>query len=249
LKYLISWKTEHWLMKINQFRIICMVSLVALLAVSGCVAPPEASTTGPVDLYDPNQFAQVTAGGSDPGLLAQATPFQTTAVQTQGYSVIEPPTQIPEDMVCLIFFSDYAWTLESNRTAKNFNLLNPPMYINYSITEPFNVTGTKIVTEKGKEKTVKYSYYSPYAFLEITVRDPVTGEIFQQDGFGKDYGSMTNKTIQITKPGNLLIEIGGNNVTPSVGFWVKPVGNINDPAVNVSALECRSQDYVKRLHQ
>jgi len=236
-------------MKIIQFRIICIAGLIALLTVAGCVAPPEASTTGPVDLYDPNQFSQVTATGSDPGLLAQATPFQTTAVPTQGYSVIETSTPIPEDMVCLIFFSDYAWTLESNRTAKNFNLLNPPMYINYSIKKPFNVTGTRIITEKGTEKTVKYSYYSPYAFLEITVRDPVTGEIFQQDGFGKDYGSMTNKTIQITKPGNLLIEIGGNNVTPSVGFWVKPVGNINDPAVNVSTLECRSQDYVKRLNQ
>ena len=236
-------------MKSIQFRIMCIASLIALLTVAGCVAPPEASTTGPVDLYDPNQFVQVTAGSSDPGLLAQATPFQTTAAQTQRYSVFEPPTPIPEDMVCLIFFSDYPWTFENNRTAKNFNLLNPPMYINYSIKKPFNVTGTRIVTDKGTEKTIKYSYFSPYSYLEITVRDPVTGEIFQQDGFGKDYGSLTNKTVQITKTGNLLIEIGGNNVTPSVGIWVKPVGNFDEMAVNVSTLECRSQDYVKRLHQ
>ena len=233
-----------------QFRIMCALCLIAILTVSGCVAPPEASTTGPVDLYDPNKFSQVTTAGSDPGLLAEATPFITSATPTTGYNVIVPNTPIPEDMVCLVFFKEYPWTFESNKTAKNINLVNPPLYINYSIIEPFNVTGTRLTTDKNdKDKMIKYSYYSPYAYLEFTIRDPVTGEIFQQDGFGKDYGLMLNKTIQVTKPGNLLIEIGGNNVTPTVGIWMKPIGNIDEGAVNVSTLECLTQNDVKRLNQ
>lgn len=230
------------------FPIFCLVCLTGILLVSGCVAPPEETQAGPVDLYNPNQFASGTTGAT-PGLLAEATPFATAATPTSGYNTIVPQTPIPEDMVCLVDFAKLDMAFESNKTAKSINLVNPPMYINYSIIKPFNVSGTRIVTENGKDKTVKYSYYSPYAYLEITARNPTTGEIFTQDGFGKGYGSNLNKTIQISKPGNLLIEIGGNNVTSTVGFWVKPAGNLETGAVNVSQLECLTQNSIKRLNQ
>jgi len=237
-------------MKIIPQKIVCLACSLLLVLVAGCVAPPEETISGPVDLYDPNQFASTTTASPDTAVLVEATPFQTTAIPTLAYSNIQQATPIPEDMVCLIFFKEYDWAFESNKTAKNINLVNPPLYINYTIKKPFNVTGTKIFTDKsGKDQTIQTSYYSPYAYLEFSIRDPVTGEIFQQDGFGKGYGTMTNKTIQVTKPGNLLIEIGGNNVTPSLGIWVKPAGNIDEALVNVSNLECWPQDSVKRLGQ
>jgi hypothetical protein len=235
-------------MKNIWFQIFSILCLTGILVVSGCVAPPEETQAGPVDLYNPNQFTSKPTGAI-PGLLADATPFETTAPPTPGYNIIVPKTPIPEDMVCLVDFAKLNMTFESNKTAKNINLVNPPMYINYSITEPYNVSGTRIVTENGVDKTIEYTYYSPYAYLEITARDPVSGEIFTQDGFGKSYGSNLNKTIQISKPGNLLIEIGGNNVTSTVGYWVKPSGNIEAGTVDVSLLECLPQNNVKRLNQ
>lgn len=241
-------------MKNILLQIITGVCILSVLLISGCVAPPtETAPSGPTDLYDPNQFATgVTPSGQNPGLLATATPFQTTGTPTLAYNVLKAETPIPEDMVCLIDIAKVSATLESNRTAKTFDLKNPPMYINYTIIKQYNVTGTRISTSKTGTKievTTTYTYFNPLAYLDITVRDPTTGEIFQQDGFGKGYGSMTNKTIQIKKSGNLLIEISAFNTTPGIGFWVKPSGNLNSDIINISSLECRTQDYVKRLNQ
>jgi hypothetical protein len=237
-------------MKNILFKIMSGICLVSILVGSGCVAPPKETEVAPVDLYDPNQFSATVTTTQNPGLLESATPFQTQATPTSGYSVLQEITPIPEDMVCLIDFYQYDMRFESNNTAKSFDLKNPPMYINYSIAKPFNVSGTRIVTAKsGAEQKISYSYYSPYAYLDITIRDPKTGDIYVHDGFGKSYGSKLNKTIQIMKPGNMLIEINGFNVSPSVGFWVKPSGNINTDIINTSTLECRSQEYVKKLNQ
>lgn len=239
-------------MKKISFTIISVICLITILAVSGCVSPPEDTKSGIVNQYDPNNpnnGATVTTG-TTPGVLNEATPFQTVATAKSGYSVIVESTPIPTDMVCLVDFTALNMTFESNRTAKKFNLVNPPMYINYNISKPFNVTGKRLVTERsGTEKTIEYSYYSPYSYLEITARDPVTGDIYVQDGFGKTYGSKLNKTIQISKPGELLIEVAGNNVTSSVGYWVKPSDNLSPEVINSSTWECRTQDYVKRLNQ
>lgn len=241
-------------MKNILLQITSAVCIMSILAVSGCVAPPvETKGSGPSDLYDPNQFATATTPlGQNPGLLATATPYETTGTPTLAYNVIESMTPIPEDMVCLIDITSYNTSFEVNHTAKTIDLKNPPMYINYTIIDQYNVTGTRITTEKTGNKvevTTTYEYFNPYAYLEFTVRNPTTGEIYQQDGFGKSYGSSTNKTIQITKPGNLLIEINAFNTSPTVGFWVKPSGNLDTNTINTSALECRSQDYVKRLNQ
>lgn len=230
-------------------KIILAAFLLVMLTATGCVAPPEGSTsTGPVDLYDPNKFSSVSPGQTQ-NILESATPFQTATTTPMGYNVIQTTKVIPEDQVCLIEFSHMNMTFETNHTARKFNLATPPMYVNYNISEPFNVSGTRLITKKdGTEETIKYSYYAPHSYLEITVRDPTTGNIFLQDGFGKEHGSMLNKTVQITKSGNILIEVSGYNVSSYMGFWVKP-SNINPEAINISALDCKTQDYVKKLNQ
>lgn len=241
-------------MKNIHYQILTILCIFSILMTSGCVAPPEETAVkGPTDLYDPNQFAtSTTVAGQNPGLLATATPFGTTSTPTMGYNVMQTQTLIPEDMVCLIDLTNFNTALETNRTAKTFDLKNPPMYINYTINKPYNVTGTRISTSKTGAKTeerIRYSYYNPHSYLDITIRNPTSGEIYQQDGFGKDYGYMLNKTMQVTKTGNLLIEISGYNTTSSVGFWVKPSGNLDTTIINTTQLECRSQDYVKKLNQ
>jgi hypothetical protein len=242
-------------MKKILIQIIYMVCLLSILAASGCVAPPQETITptgSTGSVYDPNQIMTATPSQST-NLLTDVTPFQAQTMTTpMGYTTLVPTTAITEDQVCLIDFASFNMSLESNKTAKKFNLKNPPMYINYTITKPFNVTGTRITTSKTGTKgeiTTSYSYYNPYSYLEITARNPTTGEIYTQDGFGKSYGASLNKTIRITKPGELLIEISGFNVTPFVGFWAKPSGNFENTSIDFSTIECHSQDYVKRLNQ
>lgn len=215
-------------MKIIQFRIICIASLIALLTVAGCVAPPEASTTGPVDLYDPNQFKTETTGGAGTSrFVTEATPFMTPPPTTLGYSVIASQTLPPEDAACLFNLIPVSWKFEANKTAFAFDLVNPPMYINYSITKPFNITQTKLVTDKnGKETLLKYERPNPAAYMVITIRDRDTGDILMQDGYGQKYSYFTNNTdMKLMKGGNLLVEVSGYNVTGAVGFWAKPSGN------------------------
>ncbi len=238
------------MMRTIQIQVICTAFIIFLLANAGCVAPPTDTTSGPVDLYDPNQFAETTKPGEVQHLLEEVTPFETAATPTLAYNVIQTATINPEDMVCLIDLVKVDMKFTSNKTARKIDLQNPPLYINYSISKPFNVTETRLVTDKtGKESKIKISQYSPYAYLNIVIRNPDTGEIYLQDGFGKDYGFKLNRTIQVNKQGNLLIEIGGFNVTPTVGIWVKPSGNIDTTVVNVSTLDCRSQAEVKRMFQ
>jgi hypothetical protein len=232
-------------------QMICGILLVSILVVSGCVAPPqETKSGGSLNSNNPDQIATATTSQSLK-ILTDVTPFQTQAEPTLGYNTLINPTPIPEDQVCLINFTTLNSTFQVEKFAKRFDLKNPPMYINYSINKPFNVTGKRIVTSKysGVKDEVSYSYLSPYSYLEIAVRNPTTGDIYLQDGFGKKYGTSLNKTIQITKSGDLLIEISGFNVTPSIGIWVKPSENFGNDSINVSKMECHSQEYVKRLNQ
>lgn len=231
-------------------KIIIAVFLIGMLVVAGCVAPPDDTKTSTTAKSKQSGKDVKTTTTGDSGVLAEATPFQAAATSTTpGFSKITEATPLPEDIVCLVEFTNLDARFISNQTAKKITLNNPPMYINYTITEPFNTSGTKTVTQHGVTKEVEYEYYAPWAYLEITARDPVSGEIYNQDGFGKSYGYMTNKTVQIKKTGDMLIEFNGNNVTSTIGIWVKPVGNINTSIVNTSAMECRPQAEVKVLFQ
>ena len=240
-------------MRIGFLSILSILSIILILGTAGCVAPPKeivkpaAGETGGDSGQNIASETTVT-----PQIVAEATLYQTVPTPTMGYSEFVPPTPIPEDQVCLVDLSSFNWTFESNATAKKFDLKNPPLYINYSITKPFNVSGTKVYfnpdTPDKKTITVPYTYYSPYAYLDITVRDAISGNIYVEDGFSIKYGQKLNKTIRVQNPGDLLIEIRGNNVTPTVGIWAKPIGNLNS-SINFSQLECRSQEYVKMLNQ
>lgn len=221
-------------------RIICVISLIAILAASGCVAPPQ-ETAGPVDLYDPNQFKTTATGGSGSSrFVTEATPFQTPPPETLAYSVIATKTRPPEDAACLINLIKLDWQFESNKTAFAFDLKNPPMYVNYSIIKPYNITDQKFYTDKktGKEVLLKFSRPNPAAYLEITFRDRNTGDVILQDGYGQKYNFFTNNTdIKVMKSGDMLVEVKGFNVSAVVGFWAKSSGNF-DPEESFEGVEC-----------
>jgi len=159
-------------------------------------------------------------------IMNEATPYGTPAI-TQTYPRMNSPTQPPEDMVCMIDRKEQVFT-GYNKYANAFNLVNPPMYINYTIPD----------TKSGSDG--KYaSYYT------ITVRDKNTGTVISQAGFGKDRfqgGYFDNQfggydLIRVMKSNDLLIESEGKDITIVSEIWVKPSGNL-DSSFNIENTKC-----------
>jgi hypothetical protein len=226
-----------------------VIGIVIILAITatGCVAPPQGATPGAGTSYNPGEGSAATSPTTQ-NLVSEVTPF-VTGVQTnqenqvkgQGYNTFATSTPIQADQSCLIYFNKQYSAL-SNTTAISFDLKNPPMYINYTVI-PFNITVNKVFSSRsggGNMETLTYSDYAPYSWFEITVRNKTSGEIYQQDGFGREkgYGIYTSATLKVLKRDNMLIEFHGNNITAAYGVWVKPVGNVDDPQ-NKTYSECK----------
>jgi len=219
-------------MKEKLARIICCITIILVVAVSGCVAPPKdnktSSTTG--NFFNPGQTKPETSATATPNFVTEVTPF-VTVTPGSGYRTMPPTTQIAEDKYCRIYTSPKN-TNEYNTTAITFDLRSPPMYINYTV-KPSNVTKkiayTSKITGEG-DKVITVDTYSPVSWFEVTVRSKSTGEIYLQDGFGtgKGYTEYINRTLKVLKRDNMQIEFKRNNITATAMVWVKPAGNFND---------------------
>ena len=219
-------------MKEKLARIICCITIILVVAATGCVAPPKdnktSSTTG--NFFNPGQTNPVASATATPNFVTEVTPF-VTGTPVSGYRTIPPTTQLPGDIYCRIYTSPKN-TYEYNTTAIAFDLQSPPMYINYTV-KPSNVTYKKVVDSKltgGGEQVLTIDTYSPVSWFEVTVRSKSTGEIYLQDGFGtgKGYTTYLNRTLKVLKRDNMQIEFKRNNITATAMVWVKPAGNIND---------------------
>lgn len=239
----------HKMMKNPNPCVLVGIFFVVCIIVAGCVAPPKDSP--PAQTSSGTSSSQYSNPPNNPDVvtppvtttanfLVDATPFQTPVTPTLGYHIWTPTPTISQDQVCLIYFEKINSTWEVTKTAKTFNLKNPPMYINYTITDPFYITGTRLVNHKyaGQAEFANYKTLNPVAYLEVTVRNRTTGQIYTQDGFGRDHGQYLNKTIKVIKPDDMLIEFGGYNVTGVIGVWVKPYGNFGENETFVRT-ECK----------
>ena len=133
-------------MKEKIVHIICCITIILVVAASGCVAPAKdnkASTTG--NFFNPGQTNPDASATAAPNYVTEVTPF-VTATSVSGYHIIPTTTQLPEDKYCRIFTSPKN-TYEYNTTAIMFDLRSPPMYINYTV-KPSNVTYKKVLDSK-----------------------------------------------------------------------------------------------------
>ena len=160
--------------------------------------------------------------------VTEVTPFLTITPTNIPHRTFNPVTPIPEDLTCLIYSTKQSFA--RNKTAFSFNLKNPPVYINYSVSNYPIITESKYYNNRTSlkdEGTITYETIDPNSFFEIIVRDKSTGEIYLQDGFGKDYGYHVG-TLKLLKRGDLLFELNGNMITADVRIYVKPIGNFDD---------------------
>lgn len=170
-----------------------------------------------------------TSGSTTPGAsLTQSYVKQATLFITPTESLSNPTfsqgTQPPEDIVCMVDRREEVFT-NANIKANSVNLVNPPLYINYTILD----------TQKGSDG--KYASY-----YKITVRDKKTGTIISQSGFGKKGGYVDFQfggidVIKVMKSGELQIEKEGKDITIIAEIWVKPAGNL-DSSFDVKNAKC-----------
>jgi hypothetical protein len=223
-------------------RIVCCISIILVVAASGCVAPPKENATSSKNgnIFNPNQPGPQTS--STPKYVTEVTPFETVT-PANGFHTTSP-TPAPGDLYCRIYSTTNTYAY--NKTAIAFNLQYPPMYINYSV-KPSNVTIKKVTTEmegEGQsvhevEKVISIDTYSPISVFVVTVLSKSTGEIYLQDGFGtQKYTTYLNRTLKILKRDNMQIEFSGNNITATAMVWVKPEGNFNDTTQFNTTKDC-----------
>jgi hypothetical protein len=108
-----------------------------------------------------------------------------------------------------------------NRTAYTYNLENPPLLIDYTLTVP-NITKTRVVTDpvSGNDEEVTITYPDPVAAFEVTVKDTETNRVLVKNGYGGQYDVSYSKQIWVRYPGNYYIEFFGNRVTADVKFLI-----------------------------
>ena len=239
-------------MKAAAISIVAGVILILVIAAAGCIEPPKpggssvlnptASKT-PSGIYNPINPAVTST--TPPMYVTEVTPFETVtrpvpAVTTQGYSVFPVPSPVPEDLTCLIYTKTQPYAY--NASAFSFNLQNPPMYIDYSVT-PVYVAGSKIIQYRVDDSLVTYTDFSPDSFFLVTVRDKATGEIYLKNGFGPAQGYSRNVagTIKVMQNDNIIVEFSGNQVTATANIWVKPLGNFEN-IQNLTFSSCKYWD-------
>jgi hypothetical protein len=112
-----------------------------------------------------------------------------------------------------------------NKTAYNYELKNPPLLIEVTLTVP-NITKTRVETDPttGGDRTVSITYPDPVAWFQVSVMDLKTKRIIARDGYGGQYDVSYSKEVWVRYPGNYYIEFSGQRLSADVKFWVA-VGN------------------------
>jgi hypothetical protein len=214
-----------------------LITIMVLVVVSACVAPPKpnSTTSSPSGGTSHSGTGQSTIENTTFQYVTIETPYQTltTPSITQSSTALTQTTPPPQEWVEIYRTTQ---SFAYNKTAISFDLKNPPMLIHYDVM-PVNVSRNATTFQhwdagpgQMTSQTVKYEYFSPYSWFEVTVRNKDTGRILVQDGFGNaagnQYSQNTNRTIKVLNRGNLLIEIGGNQVTAMVDINVDRKDNI-----------------------
>lgn len=174
----------------------------------------------------------MTLSKAGPSSSASAPPV--SAVPT-GYAVVLTPTPppmatpkpafTPNIQHSDRFGSDYlqVYMLSHNFTygqKESFSqdLTSPPLYIRFSL-DPVKINrhvmaniGTSI------EHMINTTEVSPNAWFEVKVFDTKSGNLVDQQGFGKDYSDIPTQEFMIRQPGSYRVEMSGHEVLANVSI-------------------------------
>jgi len=153
------------------------------------------------------------------------SPFQQVTLYPTGKTTPVPtnrnPPPVANATANLTLLDEKNMVFIYNRTAFTYDLENPPLLIDYTLTVP-NITKTRVVTDpvSGDDETVTITYPDPAAAFEVTVRDLKTKRVLLQNGYGGNYDVAYSKQLWVRYPGNYYIELFGTRLTADIKFWV-----------------------------
>jgi hypothetical protein len=182
------------------------------VAFNGSSSGPDATETG-----TPVGPAGTTTQG--PVAVATVIPLTTTTITPAG-TYHNPPAPVNLTGNFTVIY-DQTLLFTWNATAVTYNLANPPLLIDYTLTVP-TVTRVRQGTDpvSGADISVTASYPDPNARFEVIVRDVDTLKIVARDGYGGQYDVSNSKQVRVLSPGNYHIQMSGNRLTARVKFTV-----------------------------
>lgn len=119
-------------------------------------------------------------------------------------------------------------SLKDYTVAYAYDLKNPPLVINLDIKPKIDSrtiwyeskTGSYDSNGNRADVYVTTPQMSPNAWFEIIIRDKSTGNIVIDDGFGRNFGGDTKRTITVRNYGNYQIDMSGNEVNVTVKMYI-----------------------------
>jgi len=191
--------------------------LIVLLVLSsaGCAKLPEVPQPETPPDTPGGTVAQTPATSPTPAVVTPATPYPTPipAPTVPARPTYRRPPELQPAQNYTPVYTD-VFNLKYNTCAWVYTLTDPPLIIELDIL-PEYVTYTKKVTSQygsKEEETVTATYISPSSWMEIVVRDQVTGEVLAEDGFNREYSTNLHRKVVVRRGGSLLIELSGNDV-------------------------------------
>jgi hypothetical protein len=222
--------------------------LLAMICLSGCISPQEDNPDSAMGSEKggktgnragvgttPTQTPESGGSGLTPtasptpgeaGYLTPATPFPVATTPTSGLSGHRIPDEniTPTEYIS-VYYGNIA--CRNNKTAFTYNLVRPPLVIEMCFSP--NMTSRTIwydsKYENVGERTETVTSISPYAWFEVIVRDPVSGQVIAQEGFSRGYSVDTGKDLTIRSQGKYLIEFSGNELSAQIQMKVPKEGN------------------------
>jgi hypothetical protein len=199
-------------------------------------AAPGLFTNSGTSLMTGDAPAPELVGVSESGTIAGATsPKSYVTLQPVPDSLTPQPRDIREDLPVPVT-DDYftIFSMDNQQAQQNipyvlFDLDNPPLVIDYSVT-PMSVTDVKELDYKilATEHHENVSVNRPYeqSWFSVIVRDNTTGNVVLEDGYGQTYTQQPAKQLVVYKGGNYRFEFSGGSAVVNLTMKVKKEGNI-----------------------
>jgi len=222
---------------------LLLAILVTGVLVGGCIAPPR-ETAGSVSPGGDGAGKSVatatqTQAVIDTRVVTRATPFPTPTLPETPVSFSKLPEPSFEPTVYKLVYQNVI-PFANNATAYGVKLENPPLFIEICISPKMvtrNIWYESRYTTRDDVYT-QQTVISPNAYLEVSVRDRVSGNVVASDGFARRYSVDTYRVIPIRSAGDYLVEFSGNDIVATVqmripaepGETVTPAATLSCPS-------------------
>jgi hypothetical protein len=194
------------------------------------------TATSPVSTYT-TPSSQVTnkpvtqSSGSAKNQIISYVTIETLQPQaSETHNILQPDIPVTSINDFVTIYSIKNQSLTEAFPNVSFNLVNPPLVIEYSVI-PVNITDIKNIEYKIKSKryneTLRITRPYEGTWFTVIARDKESGGIVAEDGVGKIWSFTSPKRLDIQNIGNFQFEFDGEFGYLTLTMKVKKEGNIN----------------------